>query len=163
MEPVVTVERVIPAPPERIFELLADPQQHHVIDGSQTVREAKGAPARLSLGATFDMAMRMGFPYTMTNTVTEFSEGRCIAWQPRPRARIARSLGGRLWRYELEPVKGGTRVRETWDPSGERWLCTWAGPFALGAPGLRRMMSPTAARESMEATLERIEQIVTQS
>ena len=43
----VSVERVIPAPAEKIFDLLADPARHRDIDGSGTVRDAKiglGAP-----------------------------------------------------------------------------------------------------------------------
>jgi hypothetical protein len=106
---VVTVERVIPAPPEEIFELLADPRRHRMIDGSDSVRDPKNAPPRLSLGAKIDMAMKLGIPYTMTNEVLEFEEGRRIAWQPRRAARLARSFGGRIWRYELDPVPGGTR------------------------------------------------------
>ena len=31
---VESVERVIPAPPEKIFDLLADPAKHPLIDGS---------------------------------------------------------------------------------------------------------------------------------
>jgi len=37
---VETVERVIPAPPEKIFDLLADPRRHPEIDGSGSVRRA---------------------------------------------------------------------------------------------------------------------------
>jgi uncharacterized protein YndB with AHSA1/START domain len=160
---VVTVERVIPAPPEKIFELLADPHSHRMIDGSDSVRDPKNAPPRrLSLGATFDMAMNLGFPYTMTNEVIEFEEGRRIAWQPRPAARLARSFGGRIWRYELDPVDGGTRVRETWDISQERWVLVGAGRLALGAPGFRFMVKPARTRAAMTATLERIEHLVTQ-
>ncbi|MGH8985372.1 MAG: SRPBCC family protein [Acidimicrobiia bacterium] len=158
---VVTVERVIPAPPEKIFELLADPRRHRMIDGSESVRDPKHAPPRLSLGAKFDMAMKLGFPYTMTNEVIEFEEGRCIAWQPRPAARLARSFGGRIWRYELDPVQGGTRVRETWDISQERWVFVRAGGLAVGAPGFKFMVKPARARAAMAATLERIERLVT--
>lgn len=163
-EDVITVERVIPAPPEKIFELLADPRGHRMIDGSDSVRDPKNAPPRLSLGAKFDMAMRLGFPYTMTNEVIEFEEGRRIAWQPRPAARLARSFGGRIWRYELDPVPGGTRVRETWDISGERWAFAAAGPLAFGAPGFKFMLKRAVqrARASMPATLERLEHLVTQ-
>jgi uncharacterized protein YndB with AHSA1/START domain len=144
---VVTVERVIPAPPEKIFELLANPGRHREIDGSGTVRDLSKKSERLKLGSTFDMKMRMGLSYTMTNTVVEFDEGRKIAWQPRPK--LMRSLGGRIWRYELEPVEGGTRVRESWDISQER-----------GMKGLVRKGGKHTA-ENMEKTLERIEQIVT--
>jgi uncharacterized protein YndB with AHSA1/START domain len=160
---VVTVERVIPATPEEIFELLADPRRHRMIDGSGSVRDCKHAPLRLSLGAKFDMAMNLGFPYTMTNEVIEFEEGRRIAWQPRPAARLARSFGGRIWRYELDPVQGGTRVRETWDIAQERWVFVRAGGFAVGAPGFRLMVKPERTRAAMAATLERIEHLVTQT
>jgi uncharacterized protein YndB with AHSA1/START domain len=162
---VVTVERVIPAPPEKIFELLADPRGHRMIDGSGSVRDPKNVQPRLSLGAKFDIAMKLGFPYTMTNEVIEFEEGRCIAWQPRPAARLARSFGGRIWRYELEPVHGGTRVRETWDITHERWVFVRARGLAIGAPGFKFMVKSAAKRThaAMAATLERIEHLVTQS
>ena len=147
----VSVERVIAAPPEKIFQLLADPKAHRKFDGSDSVRDPKNAPDRLSLGSTFDMAMKLGLPYTMTNEVVEFEEGRRIAWQPRPKARIARNLGGRIWRYELEPVEGGTRVRETWDISQEK--------------GMKSLVRKGAdhTRKNMEKTLERIDYLVTRS
>jgi uncharacterized protein YndB with AHSA1/START domain len=144
---VVTVERVIPAPPEKIFALLADPSRHHDIDGSGTVRDAKDAPSRLTLGSKFGMKMKMGLPYSMVSTVIEYEDNRCIAWQTRPP--IGGSLaGGRIWRYELEPVDGGTRVRESWDISEEKVK-------AVVRPARKK------TRANMEATLERIEGLVT--
>jgi uncharacterized protein YndB with AHSA1/START domain len=60
----VSVERLIAAPAARIFDVLADPTQHPVIDGSGMVREARAErPSRLSPGATFGMSMRMGVAY----------------------------------------------------------------------------------------------------
>jgi uncharacterized protein YndB with AHSA1/START domain len=161
---VITVERVIRAPSEKIFELLADPARHRTFDGSDSVRDSRNAPPRLSLGAKFDMKMNLGFPYTMTNEVIEFEEGRRIAWQPRPAARLARSFGGRIWRYELDLVQGGTRVRETRDMSQERWVFVRAGGLALGAPGFKFMVKRAAerTRAAMTTTLERIEHLVTQ-
>ena len=104
---IISVERVIPAAPGLIFELLADPRKHHVFDGSGSVKEAKiSAPARLALGATFAMNMRIGVPYKITNTVVEFEENRRIAW---------RHFGGHVWRYILTPVEGGTLVTEQFD------------------------------------------------
>ena len=148
---VETVERVISAPPERIFEIVADPRRHKDINGNGTVREAYDVPERLSLGATFGMNMDFGGSYSMTSTVIEYDEGRRIAWQSRPPSDAARwrhVFGGRIWRYELEPVEGGTRVRESWDLSEEglRWLVI----------GYRRQ-----TRANMTATLERLEQLVT--
>ena len=34
-------------------------------------------------GSTFGMSMKVGIPYSMTNTVVEFEENRRIAWEPR--------------------------------------------------------------------------------
>jgi uncharacterized protein YndB with AHSA1/START domain len=146
----VSVERLIPAPAEAIFELLASPARHHELDGSGHVQRPKGAPDRLSQGSSFSMAMRMGVPYSMVSTVIEFEEGRRIAWQTHGPTAIGRYVGGRIWRYELEPTEGGTLVRETWDISKESFLT--------------RPMVKTAAeqtRRDMEATLATIEKIVT--
>ena len=144
----VSAERVVPAPPERVFDLLADPRRHREIDGSGTVRDAVEGPSRLSPGAVFGMRMHMGGPYQMTNTVVEFEENRRIAWQPRPTNRVAsKVIGGRIWRYELEPVEGGTRVRETWDISQEK------------LPPLLWSMRLLTKR-NMQKTLERLEQRV---
>lgn len=86
--------------------MLADPRRHSEFDGSGTVRDAVTGPARLDRGATFGMTMRWGVPYKVLNTVVEFDEGRRIGW---------RHFGRHVWRYELEPVTGGTRVTETFD------------------------------------------------
>ncbi|MBV9291918.1 MAG: SRPBCC family protein [Frankiales bacterium] len=148
---VETVERVIPAPPADIFRLVADPRRHKDIDGSGTVRDAKDLPERLTLGSTFGMNMEYGGRYSMTSTVIEYEPDKRIAWQSRPprdSARWRHLFGGRIWRYELEPVEGGTRVRESWDLSEEglRWLVI----------GYRRK-----TRSNMHATLQRIEHLVT--
>lgn len=149
---VISVERVIPAPPEAIFALLADARRHQDIDGSGTVRDAKGQPAPLVLGTTFGMSMRMGLPYSMVSTVVEFEPDRRIAWQTRGPTAIGKRVGGRIWRYELEPVEGGTKVRETWDITQE-------------SPVTRPLVRMGAAktRKSMEATLARIEEVVSGS
>jgi len=148
---VVTVERVIPAPASKIFDLVADAAQHPVIDGSGTVRGTRpGAPERLSLGATFGMSMWAGLPYRMVNTVVEYEEDRRIAWQARPPGLAGRFAAGRIWRYELEPVDGGTRVKESWDVSQDHQrVFLKLGPL------------PERTRRSMERTLERIEELLT--
>jgi hypothetical protein len=83
----------------------------------------------------------------MVSTVIEFDENRRIAWQTWPP--IGRFIaGGRIWRYELEPVAGGTRVRESWDISQEKMK-------ALVTIGKAREKT----RQSMAKTLENIEKI----
>jgi uncharacterized protein YndB with AHSA1/START domain len=149
---IVTVERVIPAPAAAIFDVLADPGRHPEIDGSGTVRRARpGYATRLSAGATFTVDMHRGMDYKMLNTVTEFDEGRRIAWSPKPASGRGGRFVGRIWRYELEPVEGGTRVRETWDISRE------AGRFVL------RYLEAGRTRENMKKSLERLDHLVTAS
>jgi uncharacterized protein YndB with AHSA1/START domain len=146
---VETVERFIPAPAEEIFAIIADPRRHAEIDGSGTVRQPKAMPDKLALGSTFGMAMKVGIPYSMVSTVIEYEEGRRIAWQTRPPGRIPSKLGGgRIWRYVLEPVEGGTRVTESWDISQEV---------------VKALVRPIRGRtrQAMAATLERLEDLVT--
>lgn len=146
---VVSVERVVHAPAEEIFALVADPSRHHEFDGSGTVRDAKGSAGPVGLGDTFGMSMKMGVPYSMESRIVEFEEDRLIAWRTTGPTRVGRLVGGRIWRYELEPVEGGTLVRETWDITGES---------AFTKPGVRRLASKTL--KDMSATLDRIEELL---
>ena len=148
-ETVVSVERVIQAPPAAIFAIVADASRHPEIDGSGSVKAIKGdAPEHLSLGSCFGMSMKLGVPYTMTNTVIEFDQDRRIAWQTVLAGPLGRFIGGRIWRYELEPVDGGTKVTETWDITQDKqgFLLKY-GPVA----------SQTA--QSMTKTLKRLAEL----
>lgn len=143
-----SVERVIPAPAAAIFDLLADPARHHDIDGSGTVQQAPEGSRQLQLGDRFGMDMKMGISYSMVNEIIEFEADRRIAWQTTSSIKpLGLLIGGRIWRYELEPVEGGTLVRETWDISKER------------IPALVRPMR-AKTREGMTKTLARIEELV---
>jgi uncharacterized protein YndB with AHSA1/START domain len=147
---VVSADRVIAAPPEAIFDLLADASRHIDLDGSGQLRGVtSGAPDRLSLGATFGMSMHMGLGYSMVNTVIEFEESRRISWQSRLAGRWAQMLGGRIWRYELEPVAGGTLVRESWDISRDHQRLF-----------LRHHKVVDATRANISRTLDRIDALV---
>lgn len=148
---VVTVERVIPAPAEKVFALLADPSRHQDIDGSGTVRDAQGGSERLVLGSEFGMSMKWLVPYAMKSKVIEYDENRRIAWQTLAAYPVVGSfVAGRIWRYELEPVEGGTLVRESWDITREK---------PLTKPFVRGLADKT--RDNMARTLERIEQLLT--
>ncbi|HVB94666.1 MAG TPA: SRPBCC family protein [Acidimicrobiales bacterium] len=150
---VLTVERVIAASPEAIFDVLSDASQHTLIDGSGLLQGArKDGPQRLSLGDTFGMGMKMVVRYSTVNTVVEFEENRCIAWQTGPKGPLERVLAGRVWRYELQPVDDGTRVRESWDitPDHQRVLLK-LGDIYSGK-----------TRRDMERTLARLDALVTE-
>jgi uncharacterized protein YndB with AHSA1/START domain len=138
----VSTSRVIAAEPQVIFDVLADPAMHPVIDGSGSVKELlDGAPERLSLRATFGMKMDRGTRYRIENVVVEFEEGARIAW---------RHFHGHRWRYEFEPVEGGTLVTETFD---------WS---RAGFPLFIELMRfPSRNLVGMQATLERLDELVT--
>ena len=140
---------MIAAPRERIFDVLADPARHPEFDGSGSVKHvAAGTPSRLTLGATFQMAMQRGVKYSMLNTVTEYEEDRLLAWSPKPANGRGSRFVGRIWRYELEAVDGGTKVTETWDISKE---------------ALRPLLRHVGARQtkkSMEKSLETLDELV---
>ncbi|MFN2538481.1 MAG: SRPBCC family protein [Mycobacteriales bacterium] len=151
MTDVVSVERVIPVSADKIFALISDPSRHHEFDGSGTVQQARNVPDKLALGATFGMHMRMGVPYAMRSTVVEYEQDRRLAWQTRAPIKLVDPFaGGRIWRYELEPVEGGTKVTESWDISQES---------PVTKPMVRR--AANATRRNMTRTLERIEEVLT--
>ncbi|WP_091617854.1 SRPBCC family protein [Amycolatopsis saalfeldensis] len=129
---------VIAASPEQLFDLLADPAKHPLIDGSGTVRASgDGGPDRLSLGARFGMEMKMGASYKIQNTVVEFEENRLIAW---------RHFMGHRWRWLLKPLDDGkTEVTETFDWS------TAKSPLAIRLAGF-----PRKNTQGIEKTLERL-------
>jgi uncharacterized protein YndB with AHSA1/START domain len=136
----VSVTRTIVAPPETLFELLADPAQHPLIDGSGSVLAARdGGPQRLELGSKFGMDMRIGAPYKILNTVVEFEEDRLIAW---------RHFNGHRWRWRLEPAgEGRTEVTETFDWSKARMpLLMSLSPFPRkNKAGIQKSLDRLAA------------------
>ena len=138
----ITVERTILAPADRIFALLSDAAKHETIDGSGTVMGTRQETRPLKLGTKFGMSMHLGFAYKTSNEVVEFEQDRRIAWKTTGANGL---IGGRIWRYELAPVDGGTLVKETWDVSEDKQK------FFLK----RSRMAP-AAKIGMRKTLERI-------
>ena len=137
---VVSATRFIPAAPEVIFDLLADPREHARFDGSGTLQEVQRAPARLFKGATFTMGMKIGRRYHTKNTVVVFEENRAIAWH---------HFAQFVWRYDLVPAEGGTTLTESFD---------YSKPWGRL---IERFGWPERNRVNMEATLRRIEEVVT--
>jgi uncharacterized protein YndB with AHSA1/START domain len=149
---VFTVERLISASPEVIFGILVDPAKHALIDGSgmlQASNEPEGE--RLTLGATFGMAMKLGLRYSTVNTVVEFEENRRIAWQTGPKGKLEPYVAGRIWRYELQPRGDRTLVRESWDISSDHQRVF----LRLGDIYSKK------TRRDMELTLARLDALVT--
>lgn len=136
----VSTSRIIAADRQALFDIIADPAQHPVIDGSGTVKQAvTDGPSRLAEGVSFGMRMKAGAPYKIENTVVEFADGERIAW---------RHFSGHRWRYEFADVEGGTEVTETFD---------WS--TARSKLGVELAGFPKRNLEAMRRTLRRLERL----
>jgi Polyketide cyclase / dehydrase and lipid transport len=136
-------EIVINADAATIFDVLADPSQHALFDGSDSVKGKTAGPPRLYLGAKFSMRMRIGAPYLTRNLCVEYDEDRLIAW---------RHFARHVWRYELEPVGTNgrqTKVTESFD---------YAPAPAAGV--YERIGIPDRNRKAIEVTLQQLKVLV---
>lgn len=132
---------VVKGDPEKIFNLLATPANHPIIDGSSSVKAAIDAPARLSLGAQFRMDMKIGAKYKVTNHVVEFVEGQSIAW---------RHFGGHIWRYAIVDNGDGTVfINEQFDYRSAK------SPLILEVTG-----APKKNKKAMANTLKNLKRLV---
>ena len=146
---VVSVKRVIKAPPSAIFAIISDVSRHPEIDGSGSVVGTKpGAPQELALGTTFGMSMKLGLPYSMSNRVIEYEPDRRLAWQTTLSGPLGRFIGGRIWRYALDQAPEGTKVTETWDITQDKQR------FLLQMGTIGRQTA-----EAMSKTLDRLAQL----
>ncbi len=155
---VLSVERVIAASPEVIFAVLSNVGRHSSIDGSGMLQgSASELDEPLALGSTFRMGMKMtGVRYQTESRVVEFEVNRRIAWKTGPSGALGRYVAGRIWRYELETVEGGTLVRESWDITADhqRVLLKLGGIYSGKT---RRDMERTLARLDSVATAAAVE------
>ncbi|ACU53624.1 conserved hypothetical protein [Acidimicrobium ferrooxidans DSM 10331] len=145
---IVTAELTIAAPADTIFDVLARPALHPVLDGSGTVRGVLTGPERLSLGARFGMRMRLVVPYVMWNRVVAFDEGREIAWA---------HLGRHIWRYRLTPEgEQLTRVVESfeWDDAPLRLVYEMTGVPERNALAMRLSLARLEALVTGERRAE---------
>jgi len=151
---VLTVERLIGAPPEAIFAVLSNTGMHAQIDGSGMLQGTpEGAADDLELGSTFGMKMKMGVRYKTESRVVEFEKNRLIAWQTGPSGKLGRFVAGRIWRYQLEVTGDGTLVRESWDITADHQRVL----LKLGGIWSGR------TRRDMERTLARLDSVVSVS
>ncbi len=107
-EDTVSATGTVPASPEAVFDFLRRPANHSELSGDGTVKGSRTGDEELSMDSRFGMKMKVGVPYRVSSKVVEFEQDHLIAWC---------HFGGHRWRWELEPVDGGTQVTETFDLS----------------------------------------------
>ncbi len=107
----VSASRVIEAPAELVFELIADPSRQPSWDGNDNLGSAEAGQRVRAVGDVFTMTLTKGM--VRENHVVEFEEGRRVAWRP---AEPGATPFGHLWRWELVPRDdGSTLVTHTYD------------------------------------------------
>jgi uncharacterized protein YndB with AHSA1/START domain len=159
----VEVSCRIAAPAARIFEILSNPQRHRDFDGSEMLRGADAHSPIAGVGDTFVMKMhRLGREYVMVNHVVDFEQDRRIFWEPAPGdvetafgepSRVGIPAGYR-WGYVLTPEgEDAAVVTEVFDSGPHSDLLREDGAWINGS---------TPVRDSMRASLERLEQISTE-
>jgi uncharacterized protein YndB with AHSA1/START domain len=107
-EDTVSATGIVPATPAAVFDFLRRPANHSELSGDGTVKGSRTGDEELSMDSRFGMKMKVGVPYRVSSKVVEFEQDHLIAWC---------HFGGHRWRWELEPVDGGTQVTETFDLS----------------------------------------------
>jgi hypothetical protein len=165
----VEVSRRIEAAATVIFKILANPQRHMDFDGSGMLRGADLDRPVSDVGDTFTMKMhRLGDDYLMLNYVVEFEPDRRIFWEPAPGdpsraenddpAKVGIPAGYR-WGYILTPDGDhATVVTEVFDPGRVSEKIRQA----LLHDGGAWINGSNSMRESMTASLERLEKISTE-
>jgi hypothetical protein len=165
----VEVSRRIGAPAPPIFEILANPQRHMDFDGSDMLRGAVLDRPISGVGDTFTMKMhRLGDDYLMLNYVVEFESDRRIFWKPAPGdpsraddndpAKVGIPAGYR-WGYVLTPDgDDATVVTEVFDYG----TVTEEIRQSLLSDGGAWINGNNSIRDSMTASLERLEKVITQ-
>jgi uncharacterized protein YndB with AHSA1/START domain len=136
---VVTASREIAASPEQVFELIADPAAQPRWDGNDNLAWAAAGQRIRRTGDVFTMTLTGGG--IRENHVTEFEEGRRIAWMP---AEPGQERPGHLWRWELEPA----------GPSCARVTCTYDWTGLTDESRFARARGTTAGR--LRASLDRL-------
>jgi uncharacterized protein YndB with AHSA1/START domain len=153
----VEVVRVVAAPVEDVFAVVADPRRHVAMDGSGTLRGTDSGPIT-HVGQVFLVNMYrddLG-GYRTVNTVTEFEPGTSLGWAPtldrsHPCGLVEMladiTTGGHTFTYRLREVPDGTEVTQVYD---------WTG---VGDPRFEAFC-PFVSEEELADTLEKLAGVV---
>ncbi|WP_010146808.1 SRPBCC family protein [Serinicoccus profundi] len=138
---VVSATREIEAPPEVVFELIADPARQPEWDGNDNLAAIVGGGRISAVGDVF--TMRLTNDKVRDNHVVDVEEGRRLAWRP---ASEGQAPAGHEWRWEIEPLgEGRSRVTHTYD---------WRELTDESRMAKARSMTPEHLRASLDRLAE---------
>lgn len=149
----ISVERTIDASAKDIFAVLSNPERHHQLDGSGSVRSDDKSDRISATGQVFTMNMfaeRMGGEYKTDNHVSGFDENKLVAWQTTLPG--AEPMGWE-WLWELK-AQGptSTLVRQTYD---------WSNVTDKAV--LAQISFPLVSQEEMEGSMAKLAEAVSGS
>lgn len=148
-----TVETVVAAPPDRVYDLVADVTRTPELSPEiVSVRWLDGATGP-AVGARFEAVnvSRSGRRWRNRPVVTVAERGREFAF-----SRTEPFAGTVAWRYRFEPVDGGTRVVESYEVERPVTRLGWFVIERVFRSGNRR----EELRAGMRTTLERLRALV---
>jgi Polyketide cyclase / dehydrase and lipid transport len=153
----ISATKVIDAPADAVFAVLADPNQHAELDGGGMVQGPEGdTPTIGGIGQVFTMNMRQDAlgDYRMVNTVTAFVPVARIGWGPSmdPSCDAAKNfegvdVSGHTYTWDLHESDGRTEVTETYD---------WTG---VKDPQFEKLF-PLVSQEDLERSLDKLAKAV---
>ena len=144
-----TVDRYIEAPPEALYDVIADVTRTPEITPDIVKVEWLDGATGPAIGARFKAINKQGRGPNWSNkpVITVLEPGRAIAW-----ARTEPFAGTVEWRYRFEPEGTGTRVYESYEVTKQLRLMGW---FIIGTLyGMKDRRSDL--RASMLRTLDRL-------
>jgi len=151
-----SVERYIEAPPEALYEIIADVTRTPELTPDIVRCEWLDGATHAKVGARFKAINRQGRGPNWSNkpVIVTADLGREIAW-----ARTEPFAGTLEWRYRFAPDGTGTRVTESYRVTKSLTIVGW---FIIGTLyGMKDRRSDL--RASMQATLDRLALIAERS
>jgi len=155
-ERIVSATRIINAPADVIFEQIADPAKQPEWDGNDNLDSADEGQRITDEGQTFFTKLTKGA--VRENLVTEFDEGRLIAWKPTP---IGGPVPGHVWRWELSPVDPADDVDEgDSDYAGEKTEVTHTYDWTELNDPARFERARWTTSDRLAASIDRLAELV---
>ncbi len=144
-----TVETVVAAPPERVYDLVADVTRTPDLSPEVVSVRWLGGATGPAVGARFEAVnvSTGGRRWKNRPVVTVADRGREFAF-----SRTEPLAGTVVWRYRFEPVDGGTRVVEGYEVERPVTRIGWLVIEKVFRAGNRR----EELRAGMRTTLERL-------
>lgn len=139
----ITASRTLDASTDSIFEVLSNPENHALIDGSGMVQSDDKTDRITGVGQVFSMNMnwdKLGGDYKTDNHVIGFEQNKLLAWKTAP---SGEQPPGWEWVWELTPQgPDATEVKVTYD---------WSA--VTDKETLKKVSLPVIGQEALESSL----------